>query len=333
MDPIKLGIIGCGIATKQLHWQALQKLRHKFEVAIVCNHTEPKAREFAQMAGGVPYVLDYHKLLQHPEVEAVDITLPIHLNYQATKDALESGKHVFVEKPLAANVDDGKKLVEFARRFPQVKMVAENYRHNPVFHKVKEYLNRGIIGKPYAVFWDIFHLIDPRRNKYAQTQWRIKHEYPGGFVFDGGIHNIAALRLIFEDIVAGQAFTKSVNLMIGEMDSMSFQFATKNDVHGVFNFFASVQGMSKNELAILGKDGTLFLENQERIRITMNDKIQIDETVQTENGFVEEFEAFYEAVRKNGEVISTFSEACRDLEVMIGALESAKRWDELELNG
>jgi len=53
MKPVKLGIIGCGIIANKGHWPALQKLRDKFEITMVCNHTEPKAKSFAAMVGGV----------------------------------------------------------------------------------------------------------------------------------------------------------------------------------------------------------------------------------------------------------------------------------------
>jgi len=64
MNPIKLGIIGCGIAARELHFPALQKLQDKFSITVVCNHSEPKAKSFAEMAGGVPFVLDYQELLK-----------------------------------------------------------------------------------------------------------------------------------------------------------------------------------------------------------------------------------------------------------------------------
>jgi predicted dehydrogenase len=54
MAQVKLGIIGCGIAARTLHWPTLQKLRGEYAVSAVCSHTEEKAKEFAQMLGGVP---------------------------------------------------------------------------------------------------------------------------------------------------------------------------------------------------------------------------------------------------------------------------------------
>ena len=88
---IKLGIIGTGLAAKTLDLPALKRLSNKFEITTVCNHTEKKAKEFSELIGGVKYYLDYRELLKDENVEAVDITLPIDLNYKVTVDSLKSG--------------------------------------------------------------------------------------------------------------------------------------------------------------------------------------------------------------------------------------------------
>lgn len=323
VQPIKLGIIGCGIAARDLHWPALKKLKQRFQITLVCNHTEPKARAFSEMVGGVPFVLDYRDLLTSPEVEAVDIILPIHLNFQVTRDALQAGKHVLVEKPLAANLQDAQKMAVFEGQFSQVMMVAENFRYHDVFYRVKSYLEAGEIGTPYAVFWDIFYLIDEHKNKYAQTQWRIHHQYPGAFITDAGIHNIAALRLLFGDLKTGGVFTTSVNPNIGEIDGMSLQFAAEKDVHGVLNIFVSARGVAQNRLLILGTRGSLAVEDIQRIQVSRDSEIVHSEIIETDNGYYQEFEAFSRAIRHDEKVVSTFAEAYRDLEVIIGALNSA----------
>ena len=321
MQPVKLGIIGCGIATRQLHWPALQKLRDKFEITIVCNHTEPKAKSFAEMAG-VPYVLNYQDILKLSEIEAVDIVLPIHLNYQATRDALIAGKHVIVEKPLAANIAEANEMLKFEKDYPQVKMVAENFRYRETFFRVKQLLEEGKIGMPYSAFWNVFHFIDAK-NKYALTDWRIHHQYPGGFITDGGVHNIAALRYFFGDITSGIAFTKSVNPAIGELDTMSFQFKTKSGVDGVFNVFFSANGYAENRIIILGTKGSIVVENN---NIMLKKIGQQDQTknIEDDGGYRGQFEDFYEAIRNGKKVRSSFFEAYQDFVTILKALESAE---------
>ena len=327
MQPVKLGIIGCGIAANKLHWPALQKLRDEFEIVLVCNNTEPKAQAFAEKVGA-PYVLDYRALLADPDVEAVDIVLPIHLNYRVTREALEAGKHVIVEKPLATNLTEAREMLALASRFPQVKMVAENFYYHEGFHRVRALLQEGRIGEPYTVFWDVFRRMD-ENNKYAKTQWRIHHQYPGGFITDGGIHNIAALRLMFDDLVGGQVFTKSVNPKIGEIDSFCFQFQTAGGVHGVLNIFLSADGVSKNELVILGDRGTLRLENTQHLTLIQDERVVLEETIESDWGYRGEFEDFYRAIRMDRPDNSTFARAYRDLSVMIQALETARAWPNL----
>lgn len=327
MKPVKLGIIGCGIAARELHWPALQKLQDKFEIPLVCNHTEPKAKDFAELVGGVPYVLDYRELLQSPEVEAVDIVLPIPMNYQVTRDALRAGKHVLVEKPLAANLSQARKMLVLEKRYPLVMMVAENFRYRPTFYRLKAYLDQGQIGKPYAVFWNVFYRLD-RDDKYARTQWRIHHQYPGGFITDGGVHNIAALRFLFGEIISGTAFTKSINPDIGELDTMSFQFATTDNVHGVFNVFFSTNGYLENRILILGNQGSIIVENN-KIILKKTGQADQEKIVEDDGGYQGEFENFYGAIRTGQKVISSFSEAYRDLWVIIRALNTAKKFDKI----
>lgn len=330
MAAIKLGIIGCGIAANELHWPALQQLQNKFQIAVVCNNTEQKAQTFAERVGSVPYVLDYQELLKRDDIEAVDIALPIRLNYQVTKEALLAGKHVFVEKPIAANLEEAGALLEFSKQFSQVKMVGENWYYHPVFRRLKQLMEEEKIGEPYALFWDVFQRVTPD-NKYAQTKWRVNHKHEGGFITDGGIHNIAALRLLFGGIAGGNAFARSINPKIGEVDTFSLQFETANRVQGVLNILRSPNGVSKNELLILGKKGSIVVEANKRIVVKRHAQPDYEETFDEDTSYQEEFEDFYQAIRNGGEVVSSFEKAYGDLQILLTALQTANRFHKLKL--
>lgn len=322
---IKLGIIGTGIAAHDLHLPALEKLKDRFEIVCVCNHTEPKAKEFSALVGGVPYFLDYRDLLKNREVEAVDIVLPIELNLQVTRDSLDAGKHVIVEKPIAPNRQDAETMSSFPGKYDRVMMVAENYRYNPVFKKIKSLTEDGTIGKPYSVFWDQFTVTDTD-NKYAKTQWRINHKYPGGFVTDAGIHNIAVFRDLFGEIEKGIAFTRSVNPAIGRMDSMSFQFAFGSRVNGVFNMYFSAQGLNENRLMILGTTGTIVAEGN-KIVLKRQGKTDVVESIETDRGYGGQFVDFYDCIVHGKKPLSSFGKACKDFRAMVNALDSARKWE------
>ncbi len=324
---VKLGIIGTGIAARELHLPPLRNLKDEFEITCVCNHTEKKAKEFAGLVGGVPYFLDYRELLARNDVDAVDVILPIHLNCKVTLDSLEAGKHVIVEKPLASNIEDAELMRTFPERFDSVMMVAENYRYNPLFRRIKELIDAGAIGEPYSVFWDQMSVMDVE-NKYAKTTWRIDHKYPGGLVMDAGIHNIAVLRDLFGEVKSGIAFNRSVNPEIGRMDSMSFQFVFENGVNGVFNMYFSAQGLSRNQLLILGSEGSLVIE-ENRILLKREGNQDTEETVRTDRGYQGQFEDFHDAIINHKKPVSTFDEAFKDFRTMLLALDSAMKWGEL----
>ena len=320
MNQINLGIIGCGIAARKLHFPALQKLKDKFEVTMVCNRTEPKAKSFAEMLGKVDYVLDYHTLLANPQIEAVLIILPIHLNYRVTLDALKSGKHVLLEKPIAANLDEGRKMLLFKKLYPQVKMVAENFRYRNTLFRVKEVIENGTIGKPYATIWNIFYQIKPE-NEYAQTEWRINHQYPGGFITDGGVHNIAALRMLFGEFTETYAFSKSVNPNIGKTDTFSMQFNTERNINGVLNIFYAPVGYEQNEFHVFGDKASIMIEGNDIILKSLDGNVK-RESIEDDGGYKNQLEDFFKAIRENKDNKSPFEESFRDFEIIVEALQN-----------
>jgi predicted dehydrogenase len=330
VERVKLGIIGCGLAAKELHLPALMKLQDKFEVTAVANHTEPKAKEFSELFGGIPYYLNYKDLLKDKNVEAVDIALPINLNYKATKDSLKRGKHVILEKPIAGTLREAKKMLSFPDKYKKVMMVAENFRYRSVYRKVREILTDGVVGKPYAAVWNLYYYV-PEESKYAQTEWRRHHKYPGGFMNDAGVHNIAALRMLFGEIDFVNALTKSINPAIGTPDTMSLQFRSRSGVIGVYNIFFTVKGHWEDKLLIFGTDGTLEVNTNE-IKIKLNDEEEVKIDAADDHGYYSEFEDFYNAIISGSEVYSTFNEGYKDLEVVLTALASAEKKKSFALN-
>jgi predicted dehydrogenase len=317
MEKIKLGIIGCGLAAKKLHYPALQELKDKFEIAAVSNHTELKAKEFSFMVGGVPYYLNYKDLLKRKDIEAVDIALPIHLNYQAAKDALDAGKHILLEKPLAANLTDAKTMLEFTTKYKTVMLLAENFRYKKLFQRIKELIEEGKIGKPYSVIWNNFGNVAD--NEFGQIEWRKHHQYKGGFITDSGVHNIAALRLIFGEITPVSLFIQSINPGVGKVDTCSLQMKFPNNIYGTLYLYFSSAFYSENRLMIFGDKGNLISDGESRIILKTNSKRDYLEDVKTGNGFKEEFDDFYSAIRTGSKVKSTFEEGYKDLATILYA--------------
>ncbi|MFO7447494.1 MAG: Gfo/Idh/MocA family oxidoreductase [Ignavibacteriaceae bacterium] len=320
---IKLGIIGTGIAARKLHLPALQKLKEEFEIAAVCNHTEAKAAEFSKIAGDVPYFLNYKKLLKDKTIEAVDIVLPISLNYKVVKDALKAGKHVIVEKPIAVNLKEAKKMLSFNKKYKTAMMVAENYRYRKSYRKAKEIIESGAIGKPYGAQWNVFYY-NTEDNEYGATKWRQKNLHPGGFITDGGVHNTAALRDLFGEVKYVSAVTDGINTAIGTHDTLFGYMVFNSGVKVNINLLHSSAGHNENRLLIFCKDGTIEI-NDNVMQVKKTDASVHSEDFGDDSGFYEEFLVFHSAVTGGKNVNSSFEEAYKDLELIMAMLESADK--------
>lgn len=319
---IKLGIIGTGLAAKILHLPALKRLSEKFEITAICNHTEKKAKEFSELVGGVKYYLDYKELLRDKNVDAVDITLPIDLNYKVTIDSLKAGKHVFLEKPLAGSMIEAKKMLELKTRHKQVMLLAENFRYRKVYNSVNDILKKKSIGNVYAAQWNVFYRVTSDKD-YGATKWRQKHKYVGGFMLDAGVHNIAALRMLFGEVRSVAAFTDSINPKIGKPDTMSVQMIFSSGVKVIYNLFFSVKHHWENKLLVFGDKGTIEV-NDDLIALKLNDNTPQIIDGSDFGGYDEEFMDFYKAIITRKKVKSAFIDGYKDMEVVFAALKSAE---------
>jgi predicted dehydrogenase len=328
MEPVRLGIIGCGIAARELHWPALERLADLFRITIVCNHSEPKAKSFADLVGGAPYVLDYHEVLARDDVDAVSIILPFGLNRRVAEDAVNSGKHVMLEKPIAATLDDALELVRLEKKTDVTLIVAENFRYRPLYRRTAEIIGKGTVGKVYAAIWNFFTDVASGANiQYLNTRWRLDDAmYPGGFIIDGGVHIIAVIHDLFGEMVAVSAKMACVNPNAGKIDTMLTNFTTRSGVVGTINQLYSSKGLRVNSLHIFGDKGSLVVDNYgDSITTFIPESEPIKESVDAERGYTGEYENLFRAIRFGEPVVSTLEKAYSDFKVLVKAIEAGEK--------
>lgn len=320
---VRLAVIGCGIAARKLHLPALQALRRRLVVTMVCNHTEPKARSFAEEIGGVPWVRDYREVLAAPDVDAVLVVLPVEMNLPVARAALAAGKHVLLEKPLACSMAEGHALVRAAAASDRVAMLAENYRYKPALRRVRALIDGGKLGDVYAARWCVMGEVSPDNSPYARTAWRINHRYPGGFVMDAGVHYAHAIRYLFGDVTRVRGWSHCVNPAIGEIDTHDMEFQTERGVHGAFAIYFSVPGLVQNRLIVAGTKASLQLDFN---ALTLHPRGRAPRVIAVpeSGGYKEQLEAFHASVTKGAPVEATFAEGLRDFALIEASLRSAK---------
>jgi predicted dehydrogenase len=142
---------------------------------------------------GIPKAYDSHEaLLADPEIDAVYNPLPNHLHIPLTIQALEAGKHVLCEKPLAMNAQEVALLTDTMKKFPHLKvMEAFMYRFHPQSLKIKEMVQNGEIGEVKTIHgFFSYHNTDPKNVRHVA-------DWGGGGLMDIGCYCISMARWLF----------------------------------------------------------------------------------------------------------------------------------------
>lgn len=342
--PIKLGIIGSGLAVKYLHAPAIKKLKGKYEIVVSCARSETSAKEGAQLAKdeldspNCSWTTDYKEVLANPQVEAVLLSLPIYLNTQFILESAQAGKHIIAEKPLAANLEQAQQLISDLGQFNNLVIeIAENYHYRADFLKAKEWMDTGRIGEPFLIEIQSRFWVDTSRS-FASTPWRYNKEARGGLVSDGGVHYAAAIRDLGGDVEQLQAFTKAVHPdMAGVEDTIILNLRFKNGIIGSMLYSGAIQTREDSPIQgrVCGTKGTVELYNGKAILTEgAGQKARVIEEYAVEDydgGYLGEFRNFYEAIREGAKVVSTAEEALKDFALIMHALDSAESGNTIRL--
>jgi predicted dehydrogenase len=333
MNKVGLGFIGCGLVVRDLHWPALTRMGDKFKIVDVASRNEEKAKAFAHMSGSETYHTDYHDVLKNPDVEAVVVSYPFEMNHRITKEALESGKHVLVEKPMAANIIEAKEMVEWEKTYSLVTMIAENFRYRETFTQAKKYIDGGAIGRPCTMLYSIILNFGRDLKWLVDSKWRLN--CIGGIMLDKEVHFLAGMRLLLGEIKSAVGFAGRARDNIGPLDYVSFHGVFENGAIATMYDVASVEGCNRNDIIITGTEGTMIIE-PDMNTVAINHVSGNKEKYLFDNDntlcYIREFDDFYNAVRKGIKTKSSFWEGYKDLQMGLTALNSNDKWKDLSLD-
>lgn len=188
---IRFGILSTAKIAR-VHVIPAMKKADQVAVTAIASRDAGRARKVADDLEIPVSYGSYEEMLQSPEVDAVYIPLPNHLHVEWAMKALQAGKHVLCEKPIAMSRADALKLKAEAEKHPGLKvMEAFMYRHHPRWQRAAEIVRSGKLGEIRSVhsFFSYFNT-DP-------DNYRNKLEMGGGGLMDIGCYPISVARFIF----------------------------------------------------------------------------------------------------------------------------------------
>ena len=148
MEKVTVGVIGIGSFGK-LHVKTYSEI-DSVELVAISSRSVEKVQPFADKLN-VRLYHDYHDLLANPDIQAVSICVPPHIQGEIAIKALEANKDVLLEKPIATKLEDALAIKEAAEKYNRTVMVGHIERFNPSLRRVKSLIKNGHIGRPFKV--------------------------------------------------------------------------------------------------------------------------------------------------------------------------------------
>lgn len=180
-NPVRLGVVALGRAGWNIHVKQIEP-RHDARVVAVADPLAARREEAAQRLGCRTYA-GLTELLRDGEVEVVVVATPSHCHGADTLTAIKAGKHVIVEKPMAANLAEADAMIAAAERHGRRLFVHHNLRFERIFTHLQEVARSGILGQLYHVR----HYVSLY---FRRNDWQTLARYGGGVLNNMCSHNI-----------------------------------------------------------------------------------------------------------------------------------------------
>ena len=206
MDKVKLALVGCGNVAQVVHLPVLQRMTD-VEIVAVVDPDKRKAHTIAQRAGIPASFASLDALLSSPladELNAIDICTPTDTHRPLAIAAMQAGKDVLVEKPIARTAKEARDMVDCANKYERKLMVGMNNRFRPDIMLLKTFIEKNELGK-------IFYIKSGwLKQQSGLSAWHQQKEKSGGGVFlDLGIVmlDMAMWLLNYPDVLTVSAST------------------------------------------------------------------------------------------------------------------------------
>ena len=213
----------------------------------------------------------YEALLADPEIDVIYNSLPNHLHAEWTIKAVEAGKHVLCEKPLALSVDQVDAVQEAARKHGRVVAEAFMYRHHPQTIKVQEMIKSGSVGNLKLIRGSFSYVLS------REGDVRLDLAMGGGSIWDVGCYPISYTRTVVGETPL-EVFGWQVTGETGIDETFVGQMRFTKDIHAQFDCSFAIPFHAFMEL--VGSEGTLNIPNpfkpglDEKIFLTRGDKTE-----------------------------------------------------------
>lgn len=275
---IGVGLIGYKFMGRT-HSNAYRQVARFFDVDLVprmraiCGRNEPAVKQAVDTLGWEGYETDYHRLIERDDVGLVDISTPGDSHEELALAAIEAGKHVFCEKPLANTLEEARRMRDAAEKAGVINVVNFNYRKAPAVALAKKLVEGGRLGQ--IRHWRAVYLQDFILDPEFPLIWRLQREKAGsGALGDIGAHIVDLAHHIVgpiskvvgstETFIKERPLEESGGAETGRVtvdDAAMFLAHFENGATGTFEATRLAAGRkNRNSFEINGSEGSLVFD-------------------------------------------------------------------------
>ena len=326
MEPLRVACIGMGWWSDVLA-DAIQRSK-KLRIVACFTRSEDKRKAFAAKYGCVP-APSYEAILKDRSIEAIVNTTPNDVHLETTRAAAAAGKHVFLDKPIANSVSEGRAITEACRKAKVVLALGYQRRRESHFRWIRNRIEAGEFGKLVNAEANISR---DRLGKIDLSSWRYTAAgMPGGVMLQIGIHYADVLEYLLGPVVAVSGRFAQLVLPGDNPDVASMVLEHENGALSTLN--ASYASASEYYLMnVYGKEASAYYDMHSGLRVLKRGGSSASLVACPKNDtFVEELEEFASAVRGEGVPEMGGEAASASLAVIRAGIVSAREGRRVEV--
>jgi myo-inositol 2-dehydrogenase / D-chiro-inositol 1-dehydrogenase len=335
---LNIGFLGCGRVTTTWHLRALSKVDQAKVVALA----DVDSERLQSVGNRFHIERRYHdidSLLKDPEIEAIAVCVPAQFHADAAFAVLESGKHLFVEKPLALSLEDTERLMKKGSNGSQTAMVGFNLRWHRLIQQSKKILEQQKLGELKLL--NTLHTSGTRYLGNLQ-EWRKKRASGGGVLIEQAIHHFDLWRFLLQNEVEevfatsqneDESATVSARMTNGVLITSSFCEGTAEDNDLIFygrkaRLALSAYRFDSMEILPFSKNRgdipTRFKTMVAKIKQSPNMLRQFYHGGDFFNSYQNEWRHFIDCVRNRHQPDCTLEDGHKAVQIMMAVLESTR---------
>ncbi|MFZ0851454.1 MAG: Gfo/Idh/MocA family oxidoreductase [Hyphomicrobiaceae bacterium] len=325
-SPLRVGSIGIGWWSDVLADAVLRSGKLKL---VACYSRSAEKRKNFTDKFGCRAAASYAALLADPEIEAVINTTPNDVHRSTSCAAAAAGKHLFLDKPIANSVADGRAITEACRKAGVVLALGYQRRRESHFRWIKQQIEAGHFGKLVHAEANISR---DRLGKIDLSSWRYQAAgMPGGVMLQIGIHYTDVLEYLLGPIRAVRAQSARLVLPGDNPDVASLILEHEGGALSTLN--ASYASASEYYLMnIYGKDATAYYDLHNGLRLLKRGQAEPTRVASAKNDtLVEQLEEFVAVIRGQGQIEVGGDAATRSLAVVRAGILSAQHGRQIEV--